>query len=119
MTKIQDLITDDFTLDDFRELAVERLVLAVSEELSFLDPRWRPMETAPDDGTIFEIPTEDDDIALCRWNPEHAAGKAKCGPGWEWRTAYEAMTQNGWMELSAGFGAWRPAHPDWNREGER
>lgn len=58
------------------------------------DPRWRPMRTAPKDGTVVEV-LNSAGIA------EILSGEQATNP------AYEYVHT-----------AWRPSHPEWNEEGE-
>lgn len=58
------------------------------------DTRWRPMHSAPRDGTVIEL----------RWSSMSNFGR------------YE----DGWLVGDTYFSTpdcWRPAHPEWNEEG--
>lgn len=65
-------------------------------ELEDLDLRWRPMRTAPRDGTVVELR-----------EGGHAINGRRHGKSW-------FNVQGKWLDPAA----WRPAHPDWNEKEE-
>ncbi len=73
------------------------------EELGHIDTRWRPVETAPDDGIVVEGLWQGGEILLVEW------------AGDEWWTV---GPPDECAAMSTPI-AWRPAHPDWNSEAAR
>ena len=58
------------------------------------DHRWRPMRTAPKDGTVVELLVHGDQVGI---------GHFDAGEWWAMGTAFNPD-------------AWRPAHPEWQEE---
>jgi hypothetical protein len=81
--------------------ALERIA-----ELEDLDTRWRPMRTAPKDGTVIECHHQDWPSRFWRYVPEEFERRA----GWE-----DVITGGDvWDDPQAD--GWRPAHPEWNEK---
>lgn len=73
-----------------------------------IDPRWRPMRTAPRDGTVVEavcqgIPR------LAKWSPKEFGEKQ----GWG-ACHYDGIANCSFFE--SDLTKWRPAHPEWNED---
>jgi len=73
----------------------ERVLEEQIDALKDLDNRWRPMRTAPRDGSVIEIRKTGGAVINAPFpEPMDPTGDAPWGNGW----------------------AWRPAHPEWNEE---
>ncbi len=75
-----------------------------------IDPRWRPMHTAPRDGTVVEgWWPHDPEYRFVSWRATATRP--------EWPNNGDEFT---WIpindELVYPPSAWRPAHPEWNEE---
>jgi len=62
-----------------------------------VDTRWRPMETAPRDGTIIEMLCRGDSVFVCWLEPYWASVQALPNPA---------------VLIDPGS-PWRPVHPEW------
>ncbi len=79
---------------------IHRLVAAMP------DTRWRPMRTAPDDGTVILV----ENIRL-----EQKLLARFVGGGWQERPYHSS---DWWDGQAEDYARWQSVHPDWNQQAE-
>jgi hypothetical protein len=81
----------------------------IIEELEAADPSWRPMRSAPADGTVFwvEYRSGRGGCLLGKWVEKWGAWATQAYPSGRWSS--NGDTRNLYR--------WRPAHKDWASEG--
>ena len=88
---------DECGLSD--EVVCDGCGAAFLDRSGMIDPRWRPMRTAPKDGTVVEA-LHGQHTTLAYFQRDH------------WRET--SGTENLWEIHNPR--AWRPAHPEWNQD---